>query len=45
MLLRETPNMPQSSEWHFSKVSCENCAKYNKKTFKLENVAYVNMQE
>ena len=32
MLLRGVPNTPQSSEWHSSKVRCENCAKRNNET-------------
>ena len=29
---RGIPNTPQSSEWHSSKVRCENCAKRNEET-------------
>jgi len=44
---RNTKNTAESSDWHFSKIRCENCAKYNKETFlnSLENVAYVDMRE
>ena len=48
MLFRETPNMQKSSEWHFSKVRCENWAIYNKELNLLnssENVDYVDMHE
>ena len=44
---RNTKNAAESLDWHFSKVRCENCAKYNKETFLnlLENVAYVDIHE